>query len=231
MPHFGTFPRRHLLGFGVGSLVSFSFPRLCMSGKEPTQDISGQTFLDSLQQLAAEIDIKYWNQQTYVTRVSALLSRLSQRQQYAAYQPGPSRGENDRLHVIPLAEQEMFEASLFILPAGFEFPVHDHPGTCAVTYGISGCVRITGYSEIMTQNDGSIVLSLDHQTMLTPGMVSTLTAERSNIHGLLANGSSQLIDVFTPPYNIETTKKTRTFKISSGSEAGKNVVAVPSMTR
>lgn len=133
------------------------------------------------------------------------------------------------MRVSPLAERGMFEAALFILPAGYSFPIHDHPGTCAVTYGISGRIKVTGYSQLMAHVDGSVVLSLDHETRLTPGAVSTLTVDRSNVHGLFAEVPSQFVDIFTPPFDIETTKKIRNLKIIGREDANaKHVVAIPS---
>ena len=45
------------------------------------------------------------------------------------------------------------------------------------------------------------------------GDVSTLTTEARNIHALEANAFTQLVDVFSPPYNAERGRATKWFKL------------------
>ena len=55
----------------------------------------------------------------------------------------------------------------------------------------------------------SKLLRRSSKNTLQPGDVATLTANRGNIHSLRATEFSQLLDVFTPPYNDDRSDRSR----------------------
>jgi len=60
---------------------------------------------------------------------------------------------------------------------------------------------------------------------MTPGSVSSLTAETHNIHGLKARSFSQIIDIFTPPYDSGRIKDSRWFRVTPSGTKSNEVTA------
>lgn len=78
---------------------------------------------------------------------------------------------------------------------------------CAV-----GDVTVREYDISSAPYDGWL-LNLAGQERLEPGSTSSLTAQTRNVHTLRAAAFSQVIDIFTPPYNDERKRRTRWFRV------------------
>jgi cysteamine dioxygenase len=52
------------------------------------------------------------------------------------------------------------------------------------------------------------------QAVLKPNDISTLTAKARNIHTLRARKVTQLVDIFTPPYNDERVEQSHWFELA-----------------
>jgi cysteamine dioxygenase len=94
---------------------------------------------------------------------------------------------------------------------------HDHPGMTGMILFASG--------EIETMNFDPVALpdfetGADHQLLKLAGQatlkkndISTLTAKARNNHTLRARKVTQLVDIFTPPYNDERSEPSRWFNL------------------
>lgn len=117
-----------------------------------------------------------------------------------------------------------FQRQFAIYVVGFQpgdsIPPHDHPGMSNATLCISGKVRVRSYEQQLTMDDtdekqGQVTLQLVNDRIVNAHDVSTLTANRSNIHWLEASTECKLLDVFCPPYDRDLRKRVRYFDIDS----------------
>jgi hypothetical protein len=60
--------------------------------------------------------------------------------------------------------------------------------------------------------NGKLLIEQVVQDRLSPGVFATLTAEHGNIHRLEATEYTELLDVFTPPYDPERMKRYRWYE-------------------
>jgi ribosomal protein L13E len=69
---------------------------------------------------------------------------------------------------------------------------------------------------------------LRHDATLTmvAGTTGTLTSTTGNLHDLEAQEFTRLIDVFTPPYNDDRSRRSRWFTLGEASAAGEYTAVV-----
>ena len=106
-----------------------------------------------------------------------------------------------------------FEVATLEFDAGDEIPLHNHPDMTGVIVCLSGQTEVEGFNLLDEVSDqGNLLLERIDQITLTPGDHCTLTADRGNIHSLVATEFTQLFDVFTPPYDDEKLERYRWYE-------------------
>ena len=69
---------------------------------------------------------------------------------------------------------------------------------------------------------------LRHESTVTmvAGSTGTLTSTTANLHDLEAQEFTRLIDVFTPPYNDDRSRRSRWFTLGTATAAGDYIATV-----
>ena len=107
-----------------------------------------------------------------------------------------------------------FEIASLIFGRGQSIRHHDHPRMTAVQGCISGNLLVKNYDLFKEKVPSkSISLKQECEEILTPSHVSSLTAERGNIHFMKAEERTQIVDIFTPPYDNARAQQTHWYGI------------------
>ncbi|MEM9546335.1 MAG: hypothetical protein AAGA77_10185 [Bacteroidota bacterium] len=185
----------------------------------PDTPLNWDAFLESLTKLAQTQHVQPWDQLMYAEKVKQLLMKCdfpmfeNIKREMEAY-------ENRRLDWFESASlhYEMdFQVSLFQFEKGEYIPHHDHPDMTGVLNVVSGSILAKNYNveenlpstrEIEKDGEKVIVkkctLKETGNEILKAGDVGILTADEGNIHSILPNEFTQLVDVFTPAYQHDT---------------------------
>ena len=161
-----------------------------------------------------------WDQKLYTDQVKQLLIRCNFpefeniKKEIESYEDKtPNWFEASSLH-----REVDFQVSLFQFEKGEYIPHHDHPDMTGVINVVSGSILTKNYSveeqlsstrEVVkngrTEVMGQRVIREVGNDVFSGGHVSILTADEGNIHSIMPNEYTQLVDVFTPAYTPETT--------------------------
>ena len=181
--------------------------------------INWDAFLERLTELARTQHEQIWKQEHYTNQVKKLLLQCNfpefenVKREIASY-------ENKRLNWFEsssLHYEVDFQVSLFQFEKGEYIPHHDHPKMTGVLNVVSGNLlaknyniehQLTSTREIEVDGETTIlkkcILREVENEVLTAGDVGILTAHDGNIHSIMPNEFSQLVDVFTPAYKYDT---------------------------
>lgn len=110
-----------------------------------------------------------------------------------------------------------FQVSLFQFEKGEYIPHHDHPNMTGVLNVVSGSLLAKNYN-VEEQSSESREIKSGEKTfevkkcilreveneILKTGDVGLLTADEGNIHSIMPNEFTQMVDVFTPAYQYNT---------------------------
>ena len=108
------------------------------------------------------------------------------------------------------------QISLITFDKGEWLPHHDHPAMTGVLTCASGNLLVGSYDRVQVPELAglsAVVLKTLGSNVVMPGKISTLTDTRRNVHFVKALSFTQVIDIFTPPYNSERTSKTNWYKV------------------
>jgi len=189
------------------------------NGTSPSPSIDWATLIEQIRILADTQFTETWDQQSYVEDVATLMDRLDLddpdlQAAYASYA--------DEIRNFPeitgVYEEDAFEIAILQFEPGEQIDLHDHPDMTGVILCVSGSVLVENYDRLdETTEDGGILLRHLARTTLEAGDIGTLTANRGNIHTLTAEVYTELLDVFTPPYNLDRRNRTRWYDRSDNS--------------
>ena len=181
---------------------------------EGSQRLNWATFLDRVAQLADAQFRPTWDQEAHVAHVAQLMELLDLSdpaiiEAYSHY-ADEIRGFPELSDVY---EEPDFKLSTLEFEPGEVIELHDHPDMTGVILCVSGEVEIEHFDELdEISADGNPLVKRCQRVVLTDGMNATLTASRGNIHTLRAIRFTQLLDVFTPPYNEDRITRSRWFQ-------------------
>ncbi|MCV6626483.1 MAG: hypothetical protein OIF38_10310, partial [Cellvibrionaceae bacterium] len=109
--------------------------------------------------------------------------------------------------------EQRFMVSMLEFEPGEEIGLHDHPEMTGVTFCTQGRLQVEHYDLLEQRADSGASLLRQQQKMLMgQGDSGILTADRGNIHTLKAEQFTRLIDVFTPPYNRDRTRRSKYYR-------------------
>ena len=185
-------------------------------------DLNWDAFLERLTQLAKGQHQLPWDQETYTQQVKQLLVQCNfpefenvKKELDAYVDKTPNMYEAAGLH------HEMdFQVSLFQFEKGEYIPHHDHPDMTGVINVVSGNILAKNYSieEQLSETRAvikngrkdvmqkCIIREVENESIKS-GDVSILTAHQGNIHSIMPNEYTQLVDVFTPAYRPDVVTK------------------------
>ncbi len=210
------------LGLALPALAAQAREAAALDGrKREGGPIEWDAFIESVANYAGRRAADDWAEEKFVRRVAAMARRLKiddprLEEAFAGYvNKNPDWPEFEALH----HEQE-FQVTLIEFEPGEAIAHHDHPQINGVICCASGDVGIQNFDFLPATDDRPMLLKQVGDLRCRAGAVSTLTSEARNIHALKANAFTQLIDVFSPPYNGERSRATRWFELGDGPYQG-----------
>ncbi len=181
--------------------------------------LNWDAFLERLTQLAKTQHQISWDQKLYTEQVKQLLLQCNfpefeniKKEMDAYEDKTPNWFEAASLH-----NEVDFQVSLFQFEKGEYIPHHDHPDMTGVINVVSGNVLAKNYSieeqlsttrEVIKNGRSEVMQKCTIREVgneiIKRGDVSILTAHEGNIHSIMPNEFTQLVDVFTPAYKPDT---------------------------
>ncbi|MGB0592424.1 MAG: hypothetical protein ACPGU1_22290 [Myxococcota bacterium] len=191
----------------------------------PQEAMDWASFITALSALANDQFSDTWEQADYVEEVAALMKLLDLDD---AYFQSLYDGYVAVLGTFPelntVHEGGHFEVASLEFDAGDEIPLHNHPDMTGVILCLSGKMKVEGFDLLdEPSSDGNLLLERVENLTLVAGDHCTLTAERGNIHTVVALEFTQLLDVFTPPYDDEKLLRYRWYERDPSPYEGEDI--------
>jgi cysteamine dioxygenase len=182
--------------------------------------LNWDAFLERLSQLAKSQHDLPWNQKRYIRQVKRLLNQCNF-PEFENVKEVFYNYENKRenwFEAETLHKEVDFQVSLFQFEKGEYIPHHDHPNMTGVLNVVSGNLLARNFDFVeelaetreVTYNNGhkatlqKCVIKEVENEILKAGDVGILTADEGNIHSIMPNEFTQMVDVFTPAYREDT---------------------------
>jgi hypothetical protein len=197
------------------------------SGVKPS--LNWDAFLEEISKLAKTQHTKPWNQSEYIKAVQMVLQQCNfpEYENFKAASTNYKDIEKNWFEYEELHKEKDFQISLLQFEKGEYISHHDHPSMCGVINMVTGNALVKNYSvheilekeETKTHGDKSFVLKSclikkENEEILLPNKISTLTETEGNIHSLMPNEFTQLVDIFTPAYSPESETATKWFTVN-----------------
>jgi len=225
------YDRREFLSLSLPSFLGVltALPSLCAlatranaaEGRLPEDGaMHWEAFLEAVSKEAGKQHLDAWNQDSYVQTISKLASRLHLEDPTLldALAQIKTRLVNGKVDFQYLERRVDFSLCLVQFDEGEIIRPHDHPGMTGMILCASGEIETSNYDPIEMANvkvsEGHQLLKRVGTTVLKKNEISTLTAKARNIHTLKAHKPTQLVDIFTPPYDKEKIEKSNWFSLS-----------------
>ena len=186
------------------------------TSEPPPELLDWDGFIEALSEMAEAQFSDTWDQSAYVEEVAALMKLLDlEDTHFQTLYDGYVEVLGSFPELATVHEGGHFEVATLEFDAGDTIPLHNHPDMTGVILCLSGETQVEGFNLLEGESeDGNLLLERIDQLTLTPGDHCTLTAERGNIHSLVATQFTQLLDVFTPPYDAEKLTRYRWYERS-----------------
>lgn len=232
------YDRREFLSMGLPGFlgVMMALPSLCtLATRANAQDgrlpedgaIHWEAFLEAVAKEAAKQHLDAWNQEDYVAAIGKLARRLHMEDpvMHEAMKQLDTRLKQGDVDFHYLETRVDFALCLVQFDVGQVIKPHDHPGMTGMILCASGEIETANYDLIETPEakalkEGHCLLRRVGQTVLQKNDLSTLTAKARNIHTLTARKVTQLVDIFTPPYNDQRSHDSRWFELDAEARPG-----------
>ncbi len=225
------YDRREFLSLSLPSFLGVltALPSLCAlatranaaEGRLPADGaMNWEAFLEAVSKEAAKQHLDAWGQDSYVEGISKLASRLHLEDPVLtkALAQLTTRLKHGNVDFQYLEQRVDFSLCLVQFDEGEIIRPHDHPGMTGMILCASGEIETSNFDPIElpdTQaSEGHLFLKKADTAVLKKNDISTLTAKARNIHTLKASKVTQLVDIFTPPYNDERVEQSRWFKLA-----------------
>jgi 2-aminoethanethiol dioxygenase/cysteine oxidase family protein len=217
------YSRRHVLKASLWTFgaLCLGVPGIIAAAREPGNSshalLNWEEFVDKLERAAKTQHRLPWNQETYVNSVAQMLAALNlsdsalQRvmaDRHNAAIDGPDFAD-------PLKTTDV-QISLVTFEKNEWLPHHNHPTMTGVLTCATGDLLVTSYDQVKStefSDSSSILIKRVGNEVISPGKISTLTKTQRNIHSVKALSFTQVIDIFTPPYNTERTNRTSWYRV------------------
>ncbi len=203
--------RREVLKLSGGAFIALTaLPYTNILGSKNMQ-LDWEKFITLLQEISTTQSNLDWDQGAYTEAVSKIVERLQLddahitklTDQYENISP-------DFPEIRNLHKEELFEISLIEFAPGEGIPLHDHPDMTGVVLCMEGNVKVTHYDKLdVLTKDGRPLLKFHNHLNMKSGDIAMLTENQGNIHTLKAKEFTRMIDIFTPPYNIDRRDRAR----------------------
>lgn len=223
--------------------VMLSLPALCAMATRANacngrlkadQSMHWEAFLEAVAKEAAKQHLDHWNEEEYLKKIARLTSSLYLEDPVIsqAMEKVSARLKKGWVDFHDLEKNLDFAVCLLQFDVNEVIRPHNHPGMTGMILCASGEIHAQNYDMFKTieekEVDGELTGKyLLHQSLdctLVKGDVSTLTSQARNIHTLKAKKVTQLIDIFTPPYNKERSEKSCWYELDEAPVAGSKTI-------
>ena len=209
--------RRAVLQLSGGSLaIAASLPYTSILAQEK-EELGWEEFLKICDELAVAQFDENWqqNQDSYTKKIEKLLSRLSiEDEKIVAFIESYNNYNANFPEIRSIHRKTEFQVSLLEFEADEVIPLHNHPDMTGVIICTHGEIEVNHYDKLTETSEQDLpLLQKERQLTMTPGVTATLTVDRGNIHELEAKEFTRMIDVFTPPYNLDRSVRSRYYWI------------------
>ena len=235
------YDRREFLSLSLPSFLGVltALPSLCAlatranaaEGRLPEDGaMHWEAFLEAVSKEAGKQHLDAWNQDSYVQTISQLAGRLHLEDPtlLEALAQIKTRLVNGKVDFAYLERRVDFSLCLVQFDEGEIIRPHDHPGMTGMILCASGEIETSNFDPVdladVKVSEGHQLLKRVGTTVLKKNDISTLTAKARNIHTLKAHKVTQLVDIFTPPYDQEKIEQSNWFKLSPDPIAGQTDV-------
>jgi cysteamine dioxygenase len=194
----------------------------------PADPLDWQAFIDQLATLAEVQHAPAWDQSAYLAQVRTLLLRCNVGDAHVQQVIARYRNAHRTFPEIrDLHRQQTVQVCLLEFEPGERIDLHDHPDMTGCIRCVSGRVVVRNFTEVgSAATSGQVRLRHEATVTMTPGATGTLTSTTGNLHDLEAQEFTRLIDVFTPPYNDDRSRRSRWFTLGEASAAGEYTASV-----
>lgn len=231
------YDRREFLSLSLPSFLGVltALPSLCAfatranaaEGRLPEDGaMHWEAFLEAVSKEAGKQHLDAWNQDSYVQNISRLAGRLHLEDPVLldALAQIQARLVNGKVDFKYLEQRVDFSLCLVQFDEGEIIRPHNHPGMTGMILCASGEIETSNYdlTEIpdVQVSEGHQLLKRVGTAVLKKNDISTLTAKARNIHTLKAHKVTQLVDIFTPPYDKERIEQSHWYSLSPDPVAG-----------
>ena len=185
-----------------------------VGGAERKPSLDWDTFISELAVLAEQQFSPDWNQETYVDEVGALMQLLDlDDSKFQALYDGYATAASLFPELTTVHDGSGFEVATLEFDPGDTIDLHNHPDMTGVILCLSGMLQVEAFDLLDEVSDsGALLLQRVVNRDVGPGEYCTLTATHGNIHSVSAPVFTQLLDVFTPPYNQERLTRYRWYE-------------------
>ncbi len=239
------YDRRQFLKTTVPGLlgVMLSLPSLCAMATRANayqgrlkadQPMHWEAFLEAVAREAAKQHLDRWNEEDYLKKISALTRSLYLEDPVIAQamEKVSTRLKKGWVDFHDLEKNLDFAVCLLQFDVNEEIKPHNHPGMTGMILCGSGEIRAQNYDLYKTVEEkdvdgarsGKYLLHRSMDSTLRKGDISTLTSRARNIHTLKAAQVTQLIDIFTPPYNKERSEKSCWYEVDEAPVSGSRTI-------
>ena len=182
--------------------------------KKPTEAVSWERFLELCHHLSEVQFSENWNQQNYCRQVQQLLKKLRvDDPQVNAIIQRYRNFRHDFPEIRNMHYEQRFMVSMLEFEPGEEIGLHDHPDMTGVTFCTEGRLHVEHFDLLPQRADsGAALLRQQQKLVMGRGDSAILTVDRGNIHTLQAEKFTRLIDVFTPPYNRDRSRRSKYYR-------------------
>lgn len=193
--------------------------RSTQATKTPSSGRGGldwESFIQRVAELAQRQFSADWSQEAHVQEVTALMRMLNLKDDaFDRLYEGYTKATGSFPQIKAVHAQQEFKVVTVEFKPGDAIPLHNHPDMTGVIFCLAGTVQIEAF-DLLTEASPSGKLKIKRcaDQLLKPGEFSTLTAARGNIHALQATEHTELLDIFTPPYDPERFTRYRVYQRS-----------------
>jgi cysteamine dioxygenase len=217
--------RRELVSLGARGFLALQavLPLLGQSlyAADPVaSQLEWSRFIDQLGVLAKEQNNPKWDQPAYLEKVRSLLTQLNLGDTHIKEVIARYKNARKKFPEIKeLHKEQNFQVSLLEFEPGERIGLHDHPDMTGCILCSEGSAVVRNFTllpqeSLMPQKkNAKVQLRQESVVTMTPGVSGMLTSTTANIHDLVANSFTRLIDVFTPPYNDDRSRRSRWFDL------------------